>query len=159
MEKDSKRLLVIRLRGEVGLSDDVKNTLTLLHLHKVNHAILIDNRPEYLGMLNKVKDLVTWGIISKENVLTLIKKRGRLIGGKKLDNENVKELGYDSVEKLAEDIYSLKCDILKLQKMKPVFRLTPPKGGLRKKKKRSVEDMGALGYRGEAINTLLTKMI
>ena len=158
MESNSKCLLIIRLRGEVNVSEDVRSTLGFLHLTRVNHATLIDDRPSYLGMLNKAKDIITWGPISKESILDLIKKRGRLTGGRKLDNKTVKEIGYESLEKLAEDLYNSKCEILKLPKMKPIFRLTPPKGGL-PQKKRSIRDTGALGYREETINKLLTRMI
>jgi large subunit ribosomal protein L30 len=158
MDSGSKCFIVIRLRGNVNNSEEVNYTLKLLHITRVNHAVLMDNRSSYLGMINKVKDLITWGEVSKENVLNLVKKRGRLTGGRKLDNTTIKELGYDSLESLSEDLYNLKRETLSIPNMKPMFRLTPPTGGLTKKK-RSVGDTGSLGYRGEAINELLTRMI
>jgi len=158
MVSDSKCFVVIRLRGDVNNSEDVKYTLKLLHITRVNHAVLMDNRPSYLGMINKVRDLITWGEVSKENVLNLVKKRGRLTGGRKLDDTTVKELGYDSLESLSEDLYTLKREPSSIPNMKPIFRLTPPTGGLTKKK-RSVGDTGSLGYRGEAINELLIRMM
>jgi large subunit ribosomal protein L30 len=159
MENGYQCLFVIRLRGEVNLRGEIEDTLKMLHLTKVNHAVIINNRPEYVGMLNKVKDVVTWGEISKETIIELIKKRGRLSGGRRFKDETIKELGYDSIEDLAGDLYSVKLEVSKLHKIKPVFRLHPPKGGFKGGTKRSVGDKGELGYRGDAINSLARIMI
>ncbi|WP_455364897.1 hypothetical protein, partial [[Eubacterium] cellulosolvens] len=40
-----------------------------------------------------------------------------------------------------------------------VFRLHPPRGGFKYSSKRPFKDQGELGYRGEAINKLVDKMI
>ena len=159
MEHGDQCLFVIRLRGEVNLNREVEDTLGMLHLTRVNHAVIINNRPEYLGMLNKVKDVVTWGEISKETIMGLIKKRGRLSGGRRFNNETIKELGYNSIEDLAADVFNMKLELSKLHKMKPVFRLHPPKGGFKGGTKRSVGEKGELGYRGEEINKLAQIMI
>ena len=159
MEHAHQCLFVIRLRGEVNLKREVEDTLGMLHLTRVNHAVIINNRPEYMGMLNKVKDVVTWGEISKETIMGLIKKRGRLPGGRRFNNETIKELGYNSIEDLAEDVFNMKLELSKLHKMKPVFRLHPPKGGFKGGTKRSVGEKGELGYRGEEINKLAQIMI
>ncbi len=110
-------------------------------------------------MLQKVKNCVTWGEISGENVKLLLKKRGRLIGNKKLTDEYAKELGYKSLDNLAEATYKMEADFSLLPKMKPVFRLHPPKKGFKGKVKRSYAAGGVTGYRGEAINDLIKRMI
>jgi large subunit ribosomal protein L30 len=102
---------------------------------------------------------VTWGEISKENVALLLKKRGRLMGDKKLTDEYVQEMGYKSLDDLAEAVYKLEVEFAHLPKVKPVFRLRPPKKGFRGKVKKSYAAGGVTGYRGEAINDLIKKMI
>lgn len=155
---EGKCLAVIRLRGRVGVKDEVEDALRMLHLTRENHATLIDDRETYLGSLKKVKDYVTWGEVSRNTVLFLLKKRGRVHGGKRLTDEYVREkLGLSGIEELSEAIYSSKIEFNKIPGIKPVFRLRPPKGGFKRSKKRHYPD-GELGFRGEAINSLLVKM-
>jgi large subunit ribosomal protein L30 len=45
-----------------------------------------------------------------------------------------------------------------LEKGKPIFRLHPPVKGY-EGNKRSYKNGGALGYRGEAINALIARML
>jgi large subunit ribosomal protein L30 len=110
-------------------------------------------------MLRKSKDYLTWGEVSQENIMLLLKERGRLVGDKKLTDEYAKELGYDSLDDLAGAIFRAEVECSRLPKVKPVFRLRPPKKGFKGKVKRSFAAGGALGYRGDAINNLLKRMI
>ena len=57
------RLAVIRVRGRVDVRNDIKDTLKMLNLTKSNHCVIIDDRESFLGMLQKVKDYVTYGPI------------------------------------------------------------------------------------------------
>ena len=149
----------MRIRGVIGASREIKDTLKMLNLKRNYHAVLIDNRPSYLGMLNKVQNYVTWGEPSEEIVALMIKKRGRLNGDKKLTDEYAKKLGYKSLEELAKAIYEGKIDYNKLPGIKPFFRLHPPSKGFKGKVKKSFGTGGETGYRGEAINELLERMI
>jgi large subunit ribosomal protein L30 len=110
-------------------------------------------------MLRKSKDYVTWGEVSKETIALLLKKRGRLVGDKKLTDEYAKELGYKSLDDLAEALFKVEVECTCLQNVKPVFRLHPPTKGFKGKIKRSYAAGGELGYRGEAINDLLKRMM
>lgn len=158
--QEERRLAIIRLRGSVGIREEIEDTLKILKLHKVHHAVIIDNKPSYLGMLQKIKDYVTWGEINAETLAAMMKKRGRLAGGKKLTNEIIqKYTQYKTIEEFAKAIIEFKAELSDIPKLKPVFRLHPPKGGLKKSKKKPYTDEGELGYRGEAINDLLNKMI
>ena len=150
---------VVRVRGSVGVRGDIADTLKMLRLHRVNHCVIIPNTETYKGMLNKVKDYITYGEIDKDTLIKLILKRGRLPGNKRLNEEKIKELTDLSVEELSEKIINGEIT-LKNTPLKPVFRLHPPKKGYDKggiKKPFSVG--GALGYRGSEINKLLDKMI
>ncbi|HIP84957.1 MAG TPA: 50S ribosomal protein L30 [Methanothermococcus okinawensis] len=150
---------VIRVRGTAGIRRDIRDTLKMLRLHKVNHCVIVPETDTYKGMLEKVKDYVTYGEIDKDTLIKLILKRGRLAGDKEIDEEKIKELIGMSVEELAEKI--MKGEILlRDTPLKPVFRLHPPRKGYDKagiKKPFSVG--GALGYRGKEINKLLERMM
>lgn len=159
MEKGSKCLAVIRVRGLSDVPGDVKDTLKMLRLNRNCHATLVDDRPSIIGMLRKAQNFITWGEINLETLIELLKKRGRLIGNKPITDEYAKKLGYGNVEELAKAIYNLEVEFHKLPRIKPVFRLHPPSGGYKGKIKRSFVEGGVTGYRGEAINDLLKRMI
>jgi len=159
MEKPGKCLVVIRVRGVSDVYKEISETLKLLNLTRNCHAVLIDDRPAYLGMLKKARDYITWGEISEDNLLALLKSRGRLIGDKKLNDEYAKKLGYSGLEGLAKALYTLKIEYKSLPGVKPVFRLHPPSKGFRGKIKRDFTVGGVTGYRGAAINDLLKRMM
>ncbi len=159
MERKRKCLVVVRVRGLSDISQEIKDTLNMLRVTRNCHATLIDDRPAYLGMLRKAQNCVTWGEISKENVALLLKERGRLVGDKRLTDEYAQEVGYKSLDDLAEATYKLEVDYCRLPKVKPVFRLHPPKKGFKGKIKRSYAAGGVTGYRGEAINDLIKRML
>ncbi len=131
----------------------------MLHLTRNCHATLIDDRPSYLGMLHKAKNYVTWGEISKESVMLLFRERGRIVGNKKLTEEYIREMGYKSLDDLAEAVQKTEVEYNSLRNIKPVFRLHPPKKGFKGKVKRSYTAGGVTGYRGEDINDLIKRMI
>ncbi|MHA1268731.1 MAG: 50S ribosomal protein L30 [Candidatus Helarchaeota archaeon] len=159
-ETINKKLIVIRIRGSVNVRKEVEDTLRMLGLYRVNHAVIIDNRKEYLGMLQKVKDYITWGEITLEILVKLLKKKGMIEGRKKLTDDFLqKYTEFKSIEELAEAIFSNKIDIKSIFKLKHVFRLHPPKGGHDGKIKRPFKAGGSLGNRGEKINDLVKKMI
>ena len=159
MGEKRKCFVAVRVRGESDISQEIRDTLNMLRLTRNCHATLIDDRPSYTGMLHKVQNCVTWGEISKENIALLLKKRGRLVGNKKLTEEYAQELGYKSLGDLAEATYKVEVEYSRLPKVKPVFRLHPPKKGFKGKVKRSYAAGGVTGYRGEAINDLIKRMV
>lgn len=159
MEKDAKCLAVVRVRGTINVRKDIQDTLRMLNLTGNCHATLIDNRPSYLGMLQKVQNHVTWGEVSKETIALLLRKRGRLIGEREITDEYAKEIGFESIDKLAEAIYNLQVEFKEIPGVKPVFRLHPPSKGYKNSVKKSYKSGGVTGYRGEAINDLLKRMV
>jgi large subunit ribosomal protein L30 len=151
--------VAIRIRGLSDISQEIKDTLMMLRLTRNCHATLLDNRPAYNGMLRKSKDCITWGEISQQNIEFLLKKRGRLVGDKKLTDEYAKELNYSSLDDMAEAIFNVDLEFCTLPDLKPVFRLRPPKKGFKGKVKKSYAAGGEAGYRGDAINDLLNRMV
>lgn len=159
MTEKRKCLAVIRVRGSSGVFRDIKETLKMLHLTRNYHATLIDDRPSYLGMLRKVQNQVTWGEVSKDSTVQLLRERGKLVGNKKITKEYLKEIGYKSLDDLAGAIHKTEVELTRLPNVKPVFRLHPPKKGFKGKVKKSYAAGGVTGHRGEAINNLIKRMI
>ncbi|MCD6089306.1 50S ribosomal protein L30 [Candidatus Bathyarchaeota archaeon] len=159
MEKGQKCLAVVRIRGIVNVRKEVEDTLRMLNLQRNCHATLIDDRPSFLGMLRKAQNIVTWGEVSKETISLLLKKRGRTIGDTPLTDEYAKKIGYKSLDDLADAIYNLKVMLKDLPGVKPVFRLHPPRKGFKGSIKKSYRAGGEAGYRGEAINDLIRRMV
>lgn len=152
-------MLAVRVRGVISASKDVRATLKMLNMKRNNHAVLIDDRPAYLGMLKEVQNYVTWGEPTKETVRMLIEKRGRLVGDKRISEDYIKKLGYKSLDELVEAVYNCSVSYGKLPGVKPYFRLHPPSKGFKGKVKKSYQAGGEAGYRGEAINELVQRMI
>jgi len=150
---------IIRVRGTVNVNPDIKRTLELLRLTKVNHCTLLEENKVYKGMLQKVKDYTTWGEIDKETLPKLIESRGLLIGDKQITTEYIKSAtSYNTFEQLSQAILDNKFIYKDIPDVKPLFRLSPPHKGY-EGIKRSFKNGGALGYRGKEINTLLGRMI
>ena len=152
-------LAVVRIRGIPGRRPEERRTLELLRLHRKFHAVLVRDDPSILGMLKVVENVVTYGEIEKDVLAELIRERGRLTGGKRISEDYLKKIGFESFEELAEALIEGRVDLRNLPDFKPVFRLHPPKGGFRGTIKRHYREGGELGYRGRAINELLLKMI
>lgn len=157
--QEDRCLAVVRVRGTVSASREVRETLQMLHLTRNNYAVLITESPSFLGMLKTAQNFVTWGEASKETVCTLIKERGRMAGNKKLTEEHAQKANYKSLEELAEAVYNCGVEYRKLPNIQPVFKLHPPSKGFKGKIKRGFVAGGELGYRGEKINELLKRMI
>ena len=154
-----KRIAVIRVRGSARRSQKVKDTMEMLHLLKVNHCSIITDSPTYKGMLQKVKDFVTWGEINEEEMQKLLEKRGRLPGNKRLTNEYLKKnTKFESITKYTKTFMEGKTQLKDIPNLKPYFRLNPPRGGYGNIKIQYA-NKGTLGNRGAAMNALLEKML
>ena len=150
-------IAAIRVRGTTGVKAEIADTMKMLRLNQINHAVILDETPSYQGMLQKAKDYITWGEIKEDTLNEIISKRGRIPGGSKVTVEYIKEnTSHSSIEDLSKAIFNgEKLDELGI---KPVFRLHPPRKGYKNIKKAYNED-GTLGYRGENINDLIKKML
>ena len=158
IEMEKKSLLAIRIRGTINVPQRVEDTLRMLRIDRNNYATLLDDRPDYTGMLQKAKDWITWGEPDLETIKIILEKRGEAPGGVKISEEYLKELGFNGFSQLAEKLHSGELDINKLDGIKPFFRLHPPKKGFKRSVKRPYGNKGELGYRGDAINELARRM-
>ena len=150
---------VIRVRGRAKIRTDIEDTLKFLRLTRVNHCTLIPNNNDFNGMLQKVKDYVTWGEINNETLKKLLITRGKLVGNKPLTEKEIKKYANVSINDFVKKIINDEIVYSKISKeIKPIFRLHPPKQGYENTKRAHVVG-GSLGYRGEDINNLILKML
>lgn len=141
-------IAAIRIRGSVRTRRGTEETLRMLRLSRKMHCVLLPKNDSYKGMLQVVKDFITWGEISDVMLEKLVLKRGRKAGDKRLSSEEI----IGAITALQSGTQANKLPI------KPVFRLSPPSGGFKHGIKHSYPK-GELGYRKAAINELLEKMI
>lgn len=150
---------VVRVRGTVNIKPDIKKTLQLLRLTRVNHCVLIPENKVTKGMLYVVKDYVTWGTVSQDALHDLIKKRGMITGNKPLTDEYLSSAtSFKDTASLAKALFNNEIIYKEIPEVKPLFRLHPPVQGF-EGIKRSYTMGGALGYRGKDMDKLLKRML
>jgi large subunit ribosomal protein L30 len=149
--KETKSMLaVVRIRGDIDIRRTIRDTLKMLGLKKTNHVTILADNPVNRGMIQKVKDFVTWGEIDDATLTALISKWGRKEADNRLEAKEAAEF--------AKSLASGKTTFKKAG-VKSYFRLHPPtKGHAREGIKKPYSTGGVLGYRGKSINNLLAKM-
>lgn len=159
-EIEPKLILVIRIRGSVNVNYKIEDTLKMLRLHRVNHGVLLFADKTIHGMLRKIRDYVAYGEIEQKVLLQLLIKRSMIQGNKKLTEEHLKnKTDYSTLSDLAKALMKGKVSVKEIYKMKPIFRLHPPRGGFRGTIKKHFNAGGILGHVGNYINKLAIKMI
>ena len=148
----------VRIRGTVGIRREVRDTLNMLRLSGVNSCSILQEDPTSKGMLGLVKDWITYGEVDKETLVALMKKRLRLNGNKRVDENVLKKVaGFDSFDAFADALISSKTKLKSFEQLQPFFRLTPPSKGFASIKEHYPK--GDLGYRGKEIKELLERMM
>lgn len=153
--------LVIRLKGDFSIPENVRNTLTSLKLHRKFSAVLLEKTQNLVGLLRGLKDYVTWGELGAEDIAALLKDRGRVQGDARLTDDFVKKtFGEGSVDGLAAALVKGRIELKEVWRkgVKRVFRLRPPSGGFDYSIKRPFGSYGELGYRGQQISNLVIRM-
>jgi len=132
-------IAIVRIRGRINVNEQIVRTLNQLHLPTRNSCTIIPENDYYKGMLQKVKDYVTWGPLDKKGLEALIPRIEATDEKIKIDPKAIMD-----------------GKTLKELKLKPRIRLHPARGGLKAVTRHYPE--GDLGNRGEEINNLLVKM-
>lgn len=149
---------VVRISGKANLERDTKDTLKMLRLDAPHNCALLPITPDYKGMIERVRDHVTYGEIDKQTLVEVLRKRLRTSGNEKVSEPSLKTVtGHASHEELADVLLSGKVRLSNFKKVQPILRLTPPSKGFKSTKSHYPE--GDLGYRGNAINSLLERMV
>lgn len=142
----NEKIVVVRVRGLTGVNVGIDTTLKKLRLYKKNYCVVVPKTENYLGMVKKIGDYVTWGEIDENTYNTLVEKRMEEYKGRISDRKG--KINYNKFI----DING--------KKIKKIFRLNSPKKGYgRKGIKVSFNKGGALGYRGDKIKDLIIRMI
>lgn len=135
---NNKLIVVIRVRGRIGVRRTIKETLNRLNVKRVNNLTLIFGTKSNLGMLEKCKDFVTYGIIDEAQLADLFDRKGM-----KVAKEDISALV--AGKKNARDV------------VKIPITMHPPRRGY-EGTKRAYSTGGALGYRGDEIIKLINRM-
>lgn len=139
------KLVVVLVRGMVDMQQPVKDTLAKMNLNRKNACVVLEDNLVSRGMLNKVNNCVTWGLLSEETFRQLLSKRGRDYKGRLEDAKGKYQYGRLEVD----GKYYLR-----------TFHLNPPRKGFgRKGIKLPFKKGGALGPREEKINDLILRML
>jgi large subunit ribosomal protein L30 len=137
-------ILAVRMKGTVNIPYWANSTLEYLNLKTKFSATLVPESEDYLGMLRKVAQIVSWSKADESMVRELVMTRGRMRGSVPLSDANVPgEFG--NIENLVRGIVENKVKLSDLKTMKPFFKLSPPKGGFKRKSKKQYADGGILG--------------
>ncbi len=150
---------VVQIRGEVNMNQDVRDTLSMLNIHKVNHCALVPESETYRGMITKVNDFVAHGEPEQDVLETVLSKRAQpLEGSDDVDDEWIADnTEYDDIADLAAALLDDETT-LREQGLTPALRLHPPRGG-HEGIKHPTKEGGQLGkHTTEEINTLLKAM-
>lgn len=138
--KMSRVLVVVRLKGNVGMDPDTRKTIESLKLSRAFTAGLFPYSPSLEGMLKKVQRYLTWGKPNKQTIFTLLKRAGYVS---------------KDAEKLSEQLENGDAEL----PAPLLVRLRPPRKGFGKSVKKAFKSGGEYGDRGEAINELLKRML
>ena len=148
---------VIRVRGSVNVKPKIKETMKLMRLNRVNHCVIVPENETYDGMLKIIKDYVTWGEVDVETTELMLESSGKTSGNAIFTKKDLKDSSFKTMKALAKNLSEGKVVMRDVPKLKPLFRLHPPRKGY-EGVKRSFKEGGALGYRGEKINQLIRRM-
>ncbi len=135
-------IAVIRIKGMIGIKKAVAETLHRLRLRRKYSCVVIEKPTEaQIKMLNGLRDFIAFGEITDETYKELKAKRGQMQGTKSPTSSPNKSGTKDEKDKL-----------------KPFFRLHPPRGGIDAKKHFGVKK-GVLGDNKDKINDLIVRML
>ncbi len=143
----------IRVRGLPDRSRKIENTLKHMGLNQRNSLVFLPETETFEGMLDKTKDIVTYGAVSQEFLEEFLEDR--------IDIESVYEsIGEDSFEDLVDKIDEGEISLSEAvgEGFVNTFDMNSPKKGF-KNTKRQFKQSGSLGFReNHRIEKLIRRM-
>jgi len=165
---EPKLVLVIRLRGIIGVAPKPKKILQLFRLRQIHNATFVRLNGATIRMLRLIEPYVTYGQPSKSTIEKLIYKRG--FG--KLNKQRIPISENDAIEAglgqygihccadLVHEIVTVGPNFKQANNFLWPFKLNSPRGGYSKKTKLlHYMEGGESGNRAEEINKLIKRMI
>ncbi len=150
--------LVVRIKGQADCPYWATTTMTLLKLDKKYRATILPAKDNTLGMLKKVQHYVSWIEIDASLATELVDKKARKSGYQKVTADDLKQLGFSSVEELGSALADGKAVLSKLKPLKPWFALAPPVHGFKRSTKKLYGQKGVLGQNKE-LDSIVRRMI
>lgn len=151
-------ILVVNIHGMINARHDIRRALSELKVEKKFTASIVKDEPSTIGMLKLCKDYVAWSNIDIELLSLLLKERGKVSERKRLDEQYLKRLGFNSYDELAEKIVRENMKLSSIDGIRPFFKLSPPKGGFKRSTRRQFNQGGVLGENPK-LGELVRRMI
>jgi len=150
--------LVVRIKGQADCPYWATYTMELLQLNKKYRATILPAKENTLGMLRKIQHYVSWTELDSDLAKDLVEKKARKSGYQKINNDDLKSLGFGSAEELGKALSEGKATLSKLKPLKPWFALAPPRFGFKRSTKRLYGQKGVLGANKE-LGSIVRNMI
>ncbi|XP_073439934.1 large ribosomal subunit protein uL30 [Dendrobates tinctorius] len=162
---EPKLAFVIRIRGINGVSPKVRKVLQLLRLRQIFNGTFVKLNKTSINMLRLVEPYIAWGYPNLKSVKTLIYKRGYLkikkqripLTQNSYIERHLGKHGIICVEDLIHEIYTVGKNFKAANNFLWPFKLSSPRGGMKKKTTHFVEG-GDAGNREDQINRLIKRM-
>ena len=97
-------------------------------------------------------------ILNSCTVTHVADKKARKSGYKKVTDEDIAAVGFQSMDELASALTEGKATLSKLKPLKPWFALDPPRHGFKRSTKRLYGQKGVLGYNKE-LSVIVKRMM
>lgn len=153
--------LVVRMKGTVNIPNWAQVTLANLHLQKKFRATLVPENEQTLGMLRKIKEIVSWTSVEESFIREFVEKKGRVSYSKLLssqDGTEDKKTEPNDVSNIVIEIMKNETFLTKVAGLKPWFALNPPRGGFKKKSKLLHSQNGILGENKDLVEIVKRMM-
>lgn len=166
LEEKPKVAVIIRIRGIAKVAPKQRKVLQLLRLRQIFNAVFVKLNKPMQNMIRLIEPYVTYGYPSLKTVRALVYKRGFLkVNNQRIkisDNKQIKaKFANDAVvcvEDMVNQIYTAGKQFTKVTNGLWPFKLSPPKGGMRQKRRHFIEG-GDFGNRESLVNRFLNRMI
>ena len=165
---EPKLVIVVRIRGTIGVSPKAKKVLQLFRLRQLHNATFVRLNEATIRMLRLIEPYVTYGNPSRSTVEKLILKRGfgklnkqRIpIGENAVIQDGLGKFGITCVADLLHELVTVGPHFKEANNFLWPFKLNNPRGGFsRKTKMLHFMEGGEAGARGEEINAFIKKML
>ena len=165
-EEKPKVAVITRIRGIAKVPPKQKKVLQLLRLRQIFNTVFVKINKPMQNMLRLVEPYIAYGYPSLKTIRGMMYKRAHLkINGQRvrvLDNKLIKDKFNNDdlvcVEDLVNQVYTAGKHFRTVTNGLWPFKLSPPKGGMRQKRRHFVEG-GDFGNRETLINDFLFRMI
>ncbi|XP_032640637.1 large ribosomal subunit protein uL30 [Chelonoidis abingdonii] len=162
---EPKLAFVIRIRGINGVSPKVRKVLQLLRLRQIFNGTFVKLNKASINMLRIVEPYIAWGYPNLKSVHELIYKRGYgkinrqriALTDNSLIQRCLEKYGIICMEDVIHEIYTVGKNFKVVNNFLWPFKLSSPRGGMKKKTIHFVEG-GDAGNREDQINRLIRRM-